>query len=119
MTVLAAILKILWTVAAAVMVVTVLLHAAKGDGVAAIGGQAQLFASQKSAEKNLDRVTWGATALFLALSALLSTKAFTGALGNTAAPLASPLPISAPPATSTTPSLPATQTPATTPAPAK
>ncbi|WP_218079895.1 preprotein translocase subunit SecG [Anthocerotibacter panamensis] len=76
MATLAIVLKILWSLAALSIVVCVLLHSAKGDGVAAIGGQAQLFSSQKSAEKNLDRFTWGAVGLFLLLSGLLSSGLF-------------------------------------------
>ncbi len=78
MAALTVILKILWTLSSITIVACVLLHAAKGDGIAAIGGQAQLFSSQKSAEKNLDRVTWGALVLFLALSAFLSSNYFEG-----------------------------------------
>jgi len=81
MAVLAVILKIILSLAALTIVVSVLLHAAKGDGVAAIGGQAQLFSSQKSAEQNLDRVTWTAVVLFLVLSALLSSTWFKGLVG--------------------------------------
>jgi len=76
MAVLAVVLKVIWSLASLAIVVSVLLHAAKGDGVAAIGGQAQLFASQKSAEKNLDRVSWGAVITFILLSAILSSKWF-------------------------------------------
>ncbi len=77
MAILAVILKIIWLLSAVAITISVLLHAAKGDGVAAIGGQAQLFSSQKSAEKNLDRISWGAVGTFLVLSALLSSKFFT------------------------------------------
>jgi preprotein translocase subunit SecG len=81
MAALAIVLKIIWSLAALTIVVSVLLHAAKGDGVAAIGGQSQLFASQKSAEKNLDRVSWTAVTVFIALSILLPSKWFLGLLG--------------------------------------
>ncbi|WP_287128468.1 preprotein translocase subunit SecG [Candidatus Cyanaurora vandensis] len=77
MAVLVIVLKILWSLSAAGIIVSVLLHSAKGDGVAAIGGQAQLFSSQKSAEKNLDRFSWGAVAIFLILSAVLSSNILT------------------------------------------
>lgn len=71
--VLLSILRIVWALLALAIVVLVLLHAPKGDGLAAIGGSAQLFSSQKSAEANLDRVTWGAAIVFLLLSVFLSS----------------------------------------------
>jgi preprotein translocase subunit SecG len=67
------ILSILLVLAGIAIIVMVLLHAPKGDGLAAIGGQGQLFSSQKSAEKNLDRATWGALVVFLAISGVLSS----------------------------------------------
>jgi preprotein translocase subunit SecG len=71
-TVLVIVLRVLWSLLAVGIVVAVLLHAAKGDGIAAIGGSAQLFSSQKSAESNLDKVTWAAVAGFLAITLVLS-----------------------------------------------
>ncbi|MEM7649028.1 MAG: preprotein translocase subunit SecG, partial [Cyanobacteria bacterium P01_A01_bin.70] len=44
------IVKIVWSVAAIGLTVLVLLHSPKGDGLGALGGQAQLFTSTKSAE---------------------------------------------------------------------
>ena len=67
-----ALLEFLWTVSAILMVVLVLLHSPKGDGIGAIGGQGQLFSSTKSAEKNLNQFTWIVLAVFLGLSILLS-----------------------------------------------
>jgi preprotein translocase subunit SecG len=62
----------LWAFCAVGMVVLVLLHSPKGDGLGAIGGQAQLFTSTKSAETTLNRVTWTLTILFMALTVVLS-----------------------------------------------
>jgi len=76
MAILAIVLKVVLGLSALSVIVSVLLHAAKGDGVVAIGGQAQLFSSQKSAEKNLDRFTWAAVVIFLLSSAVLSSKFF-------------------------------------------
>jgi preprotein translocase subunit SecG len=67
------ILSFILVFAGIALVAMVLLHAPKGDGLAAIGGQGQLFSSQKSAEKNLDRATWGAIVLFLTISGVLSS----------------------------------------------
>lgn len=72
MTVLVIILRILWSLAAVGIVVSVLLHPAKGDGIAAIGGSAQMFNNKRTAENGLDRVTWAAVLVFLVASTLLS-----------------------------------------------
>ncbi|BAU08570.1 MULTISPECIES: preprotein translocase subunit SecG [Fischerella] len=62
----------IWVFSAIALIVLVLLHSPKGDGIAAIGGQAQLFSSTKSAEKTLNQVTWALTVIFLSLSVVLS-----------------------------------------------
>lgn len=55
------------------LVVGVLLHSAKGEGLAGIGGQAHIFGSQKGVEAGLNRITaiiavlWFAVAIALAL----------------------------------------------------
>ena len=66
------ILKGVWTFSAAGLIVLVLLHSPKGDGLGGLGGQAQLFTSTKSAEATLNRVTWTLTALFMGLTVILS-----------------------------------------------
>lgn len=71
-----AFLEFLWTVSAVLMIVLVLLHSPKGDGIAAIGGQAQLFSSTKSAEQSLNRVTWTVLVVFLILSVVLALGIF-------------------------------------------
>jgi preprotein translocase subunit SecG len=62
----------IWTFSAFGLIVLVLLHSPKGDGLGAMGGQAQLFTSTKSAETTLNRVTWTLTVLFMALTVVLS-----------------------------------------------
>lgn len=57
---------------AALLTVLVLLHSPKGDGIAGIGGQAQLFTSAKSAEKTLNQVTWTLSIVFIGLTIILS-----------------------------------------------
>jgi preprotein translocase subunit SecG len=64
--------KIAWAVIAALLVLLILLHSPKGDGLGGIGGQAQLFSSTKSAETTLNRLTWTLTVLFLGLTVALS-----------------------------------------------
>ncbi len=52
--------NIIWaieTVAAILLVVLILLHSPKGDGIGGIGGASHVFASQKSAEKGLNKLT--------------------------------------------------------------
>jgi preprotein translocase subunit SecG len=61
-----------WAFSALALVILVLLHSPKGDGLAAIGGQAQLFTSTKSAETTLNRITWTLTVLFMGLTVVLS-----------------------------------------------
>lgn len=66
------IVEAIWAFSAVGMTVLVMLHSPKGDGVGAIGGQAQLFSSTKSAETTLNRVTWALTVIFLGLTVVLS-----------------------------------------------
>ncbi|ALF53128.1 preprotein translocase subunit SecG [Nostoc piscinale CENA21] len=66
------IVQIVWALSALGMIVLVLLHSPKGDGIGAIGGQAQLFSSTKSAENTLNRITWALTVIFLGLTVVLS-----------------------------------------------
>lgn len=64
--------EIIWIISAIGIVVFVLLHSPKGDGIGGIGGQAQLFTSTKSAEITLNRITWTFSVLFMGLTILLS-----------------------------------------------
>lgn len=53
-------LKFLWSIqviSAILLIVLVLMHSPKGDGIAGIGNAAQMFSSQKSAEKGLNKLT--------------------------------------------------------------
>ena len=53
-------LKLIWTtqiISALLLIVLVLMHSPKGDGIAGIGNAAQMFSSQKSAEKGLNKLT--------------------------------------------------------------
>ena len=66
------IVQAIWALSAVGLIVLVLLHSPKGDGIGAIGEQAQLFSSTKSAENTLNRVTWALTVIFLGLTVVLS-----------------------------------------------
>jgi preprotein translocase subunit SecG len=86
-------IKIIWSILSVSIIFLVLLHSPKGDGVAGIGGQAQMFSSTRSAEASLNRLTWGLTIFFLALSIILSA----GWISPTdRSQLNQPLPITAP-----------------------
>jgi len=65
-------LFIVQIVSAILLVVAVLLHAAKGEGLGGIGGSARLFGTPKGLEEGLDRITWSLAVIFMAVSALLA-----------------------------------------------
>jgi preprotein translocase subunit SecG len=64
--------QIICAASAFLLIVLILLHSPKGDGLGGIGGQAQLFTSTKSAEKTLNRITWALSIVFMALTVALS-----------------------------------------------
>jgi preprotein translocase subunit SecG len=66
------VIKIVWAASAVGLTALVLLHSPKGDGLGALGGQAQLFTSTKSAETTLNRATWVLTVLFMGLTVVIS-----------------------------------------------
>jgi preprotein translocase subunit SecG len=66
------VIEIMWCVSAFGLTAMVMLHSPKGDGIGGIGGQAQLFSSTKSAESNLNRITWGLFLIFMTLTVVLS-----------------------------------------------
>lgn len=52
------------------MVVLILIHAPKGEGLGAIGG-ATLFSTKRGAESGLDRLTWTVAGLFMCVCLVL------------------------------------------------
>lgn len=66
------VIKFIWMFSATGLIILVLLHSPKGDGLGGLGGQAQLFTSTKSAEITLNRVTWTLFAIFMGLTVVLS-----------------------------------------------
>ncbi|MGB5963743.1 MAG: preprotein translocase subunit SecG [Coleofasciculaceae cyanobacterium] len=66
------VVQIIWAMSAVGVIVLVLLHSPKGDGIGGIGGQAQLFTSTKSAETALNRITWAFSVIFIGLTVVLS-----------------------------------------------
>jgi preprotein translocase subunit SecG len=63
-------------VSAVALVVAVLLHTAKGEGLGGIGGAAKLFGSPKGLEEGLDKITAGCAAVFLLVSLILGVAKF-------------------------------------------
>jgi preprotein translocase subunit SecG len=66
------VLQIIWATSAVLLIVFVLLHSPKGDGLGGIGGQSQLFTSTKSAETTLNRITWSLCIVFITITIALS-----------------------------------------------
>lgn len=65
-------LLIVQAIVAVGLVVLVLMHTAKGEGLGGIGGQAKLFGSQKGLEEGLDKITTIFAVLFIVISIVLS-----------------------------------------------
>ncbi len=53
------------------LVVLILLHSPKGEGMGGIGGTATLFTGKRGAEGGLDRLTWGVAFGFLIVCIVL------------------------------------------------
>ena len=81
------IIEIIWSISAFGLMAMVLLHSPKGDGIGGIGGQAQLFSSTKSAESNLNRITWGLFLVFITLTIILSAGWLTGGVAPVVPPV--------------------------------
>ena len=67
-------LTIFWTIlvlSALLLIVLILMHSPKGDGIAGIGNAAQVFSSQKSAEKGLNKLTGIVATVFIVCVFLL------------------------------------------------
>lgn len=58
-------------VSAVLLIILILLHSPKGDGIAGMGGASQIFSSQKSAEVGLNKITAYVSAVFLICTFLL------------------------------------------------
>ena len=62
---------VLQIISSVLLIVLILLHSPKGDGIAGIGNAAQMFSSQKSAEKGLNKLTAIVAAIFIVCTFLL------------------------------------------------
>ena len=61
-------LAFVWAIqvlSALLLICLILLHSPKGDGIAGFGGASQMFASQKGAEKRLNKITAIVALVFL------------------------------------------------------
>ena len=61
-------LTIVWAIeviSALILIVLILMHSPKGDCIAGIGNAAQMFTSQKSAEKGLNKLTGIVAGIFV------------------------------------------------------
>ena len=54
------------------LIVAVLLHSAKGEGLGGIGGQARIFGSQKGMEAGLNKLTMILAVVFMVSAVFLS-----------------------------------------------
>lgn len=65
------IFQYLQIITATLLIVLILLHSPKGDGLASIGGSSQLFSSQKGIEAGLNRLTTIIAIIFAIVSFVL------------------------------------------------
>ena len=62
-----------WVVFGLILILLVLLHSPKGDGMGGIAASGNsMFSSASSAEASLNRATWTCLAIFLTLAVILS-----------------------------------------------
>ena len=70
---LTSILSWAWIGSGILLIVLVLLHSPKGDGMGGLAASGRsMFSSASSAEATLNRVTWTCLAIFMSLAVILS-----------------------------------------------
>ena len=63
----------IWMMSGILLVISILLHSPKGDGLGGlVSGGSGMFTSARSAEATLNRISWTLMALFLVLAVILS-----------------------------------------------
>lgn len=62
-------IQILWIISCIALIFAIMIHNPKSQGM---GGQNQLFASTRSAEANLNKITWGLITTFFFLTTYLA-----------------------------------------------
>jgi preprotein translocase subunit SecG len=72
-TMIKAIASWVWIVSGVLLIISVLLHSPKGDGMGGlVSSGGSMFTSARSAENTLNRVTWTLLSVFLGLAVVLS-----------------------------------------------
>jgi preprotein translocase subunit SecG len=71
------ILQGIWVFSAVGLVILILLHSPKGDGLS-LSGSTQMFTSTKSAESTLNRATWTLAVFFMGITVILSSDKILG-----------------------------------------
>ncbi len=67
------VLSWMWVMSAVLLIITVLLHSPKGDGMGGLASSGgSMFTSARSAEQTLNRITWTLLLVFMALAVVLS-----------------------------------------------
>ncbi|MCP9849119.1 preprotein translocase subunit SecG [Cyanobium sp. Morenito 9A2] len=63
----------IWSASGVLLIISVLLHSPKGDGMGGLASSGgSMFSSARSAETTLNRITWSLLAIFLGLAVALS-----------------------------------------------
>lgn len=65
------IFQIIQIISGLLLILFILLHSPKGEGLASIGGASQLFSSQKGLETGLNKITGVCAIIFVVVSLLL------------------------------------------------
>jgi preprotein translocase subunit SecG len=66
-------LSVIWMLSGILMIISVLLHSPKGDGMGGLASSGgSMFTSARSAENTLNRISWTLLAIFMGLAVVLS-----------------------------------------------
>lgn len=66
-------LSTIWMLSGVLLIISVLLHSPKGDGMGGLASSGgSMFTSARSAEATLNRISWTLLAVFLGLAVVLS-----------------------------------------------
>jgi preprotein translocase subunit SecG len=67
------VLSWVWVASGVLLIISVLLHSPKGDGMGGLASSGgSMFTSARSAEQTLNRISWTLLAVFLGLAVVLS-----------------------------------------------
>ncbi|MFM7315268.1 MAG: preprotein translocase subunit SecG [Cyanobium sp.] len=67
------VLSAIWMLSGVLLIVSVLLHSPKGDGMGGLASSGgSMFTSARSAEATLNRISWTLLSVFLGLAVILS-----------------------------------------------